>query len=161
MTNDGIQNKQIILQELQIAESTEELIKLMEDNEITVDLEKEIIIPIETIKEHNMEYSSYGMEWDNTEILEYINNHKEELRMPILTSFKDMIKKVKGLFHRNGIKALPERLEQGKKDKNSWDLSNWEISVEGYRKDSEEIIRGYLNNSNNAFLDKNKEEEEI
>lgn len=129
--NDNIQDKQRILQELIMTENSEELIKLMEDNEITVDLEKEIIIPIETIKEHNMEYSLYGMEWDNTEILEYIEAHKEEMTMPKLTKFQSIMKKVKEVFHKNDIKSLPEGSEYIKdKILPSWDLSHWGMKKE-------------------------------
>ena len=77
------------------------------------------------------------------------NNYEIRERMPITktkkNSIKTILQTIKNYFANRKIKMLPEKTSIKKVDKlKNWDLTNWDIDVETYRKESYQISQGSL-----------------
>ena len=57
-------------------------IKLLEENKIQIDNNKGMKVSQRKADEHNSDYSSNGMTWDNSEIVEYIQNNLDKVANP-------------------------------------------------------------------------------
>ena len=148
LKNDSILDKIELLRNIQSVNSMDELTQLMEGNNITIDSDMRLAVAPEIIREHNMEYSSNGMEWDNTQIIEYIQKNQERIINPknnILERISTKIKSWIGNFGRTKneeIKLLPGDSKSDEVSQKPWDLSNWGIDkeqfMEGHAQDMEE-----------------------
>lgn len=158
LENSGIENKLELIGKLQNANNTYEIMGFMEDNNITIDLEKKLKVSNETVQEHNMEYSSNGMEWDNTEIIEYIQEHSQEIGSPKLTRMEKFYARFEPLFEslENFIekifpdkedkkKLLPGDSKSDEASQKSWDLSNWGIDKEQFMVEHAQHMEEYSN----------------
>lgn len=166
LESDVLKNKPELLQTLQQKQTIEEINDFMYANVITLDLNKEIKISEDVMKEHNLECSSYEMEWDNTGIIQYIQHNQEEIMktentqktgQKILNSLKNYIFNSKN----NGPKLLAERNEPIKAQNHSWDLENWGIDREQFMQDSQEKIKESIENQQQVGQKINTEELEV
>ena len=158
LENQSIENKLELLSNLQNINDTYEIMQFMEDNNITIDLEKKLHISDETKKEHNLEYSSNGMQWDNTEIIEYIQEHSQEIGSPKLTRMEKFIARFEPLAERidkfiekifsnkqDEKKLLPGDSKSDEASQKSWDLSNWGIDKEQFMVEHAQHMEEYSN----------------
>lgn len=158
LENQSIENKLELLSNLQNINDTYEIMQFMEDNNITIDLEKKLKVSNETIQEHNMEYSSNGMEWNNNEIIEYIQEHSQEIGSPKLTRmekflarFEPMAEKMDKFIEKifpdkqEKKKLLPGESKSDETTQKSWDLLNWGIDKDEFMQEHAIHMEEYAN----------------
>lgn len=151
LENQSIENKLELLSNLQNMNDTYEIMQFMEDNNITIDLEQKLKVSNETIQEHNMEYSSNGMEWDNTEIIEYIQEHSQEIGSPKLTRMEKFLARLDKFIEKifpdkqEEKKLLPGESKSDETTQKSWDLSNWGIDKDEFMQEHAIHMEEYAN----------------
>jgi len=134
LKNDKVKDKLTLIQIIQKAR-TSELKDIMRSRGIFVYAWDKWTIPEDTIKEHNQEYSSNGMKWNNTEVIEYIDKHQP--RANIIEKLKQRMGR---LFRKNNTEALPAG-----KELKYWNLENWGTDKQEFEKKLENVVKEYLN----------------
>lgn len=140
-----------LLRKIQSVNSMDELMQLMEENNITIDSDARLTVEAEIIDEYNMGYSSNGMEWDNTQIISYIEKNQKKIINPknnildrMSTKFKSWITNL-GRTDNEETKLLPGEIEGNNTEPKSWDLSNWGIDKEQFMQEHAIHMEEYAN----------------
>lgn len=171
LQNDNIKDKSGLIRKLQEMHDIEEITKFIEENEIDIDENKKLedTISKESIDEYNKEHSQ--VQWDNTDIIEYISTHRDKLqntREQQPNKFQILIAKailkLGSLFNKIGDfankifgkeeqKLLPsgsERFNDGVaagpivEEPKSWELSNYGIDKNEFMEESIRIVEEHV-----------------
>ena len=82
LENNEIEDKLGLLKSIQEKKRLSDLEIFLSENEIKIDRDKQIKVSQRKADEHNDEYTSNGMTWDNNKIVKYMQNHKKRIANP-------------------------------------------------------------------------------
>jgi len=186
LQNEKLEDKNSLIQQIQSMHDIEEITKFIEEKDIPFDTSMDIedTIKLETIKEYNQRNVSKG--WDNSEITEYIEAHKEEIqqtkeKQP--SKFKvfiaNTILKINSLFDKVGNftsklfgkeeqKLLPSGIERFEENgavadpitsqPKSWELSSYGIDIDEFNEESIRIVGEHMSRENEQTAHREYEE---
>jgi len=161
LKNEDIKNKSEILKSIRDAQTGIECMQIMQDNNIFVDVDKNIEVPEYVIQEHNEKHYSNNMQWDNSKIVKYIKKHSAEMK---LTKFEKEVLEIeandgqsklnlmenikryfleplKNVIRKKDVPLLPEKtLTENKEIEQSWALSNWDIDKEEFMEQNKNFL---------------------
>lgn len=102
----------------------------------------------------NIIWNIRQMEWDNTEIIEYMQEHSQEIGTPKLTRKEKFIAKLERLENLiekifpekdDEPKLLPGNSRPDEISQESWNLSNWGIDKKQFMMDNAQQMEEYSN----------------
>ena len=82
LSNSAIEDKLSLLKKIQACTNLFKIKEFIKENGIEIDANKKINIPTKKIEEHNKDYTSNRMEWDNTQIFGYMEKNKKHIANP-------------------------------------------------------------------------------
>jgi len=171
LENDDIKEKKDLIKIVQKANSLEEIEKIMQENNISIDLNarQDLTIPIEVIKEHIENDNS--IEWNNDEIVKYITENKENFlaterkktpKMQIVKGkinefFKGVKEFVNKILKKEQRKTLSSGTENTDEEGKSWELANYGIDKDTFIEKSAEIVQEHITKKEETTTNNKKE----